>query len=229
MSVVWRIKSRFWTVVSRELENGLIESITTLRKGQGILPPGTELSRKYLAKDYKNLTLLCTGAGKSTRVSKICSPRRGLPSRGRCKSLRRGLDVANHGHECSDRFYNSPTVDRTVPKKNLGKDKSVFRGGGVQDSIYDVGKIINHYTPEGTRKSHPRVHDLRHQRLGKPRRGLQIRDTRMGFPCPFLSVVIASINPIRVSMICNPRRGLPSRGCRKSWTLGWDSLVPSGV
>ena len=36
-------------------------------------------------------------------------------------------------------------------------------------------------------------------------------------------------NPIRVSMICNPRRGLPSRGCCKSWTRGWDSLVPSTV
>ena len=54
-------------------------------------------------------------------------------------------------------------------------------------------KIINHYTPEGTRESHPRVHDLRHPRLGKPRRGLQIMDTRMGFPCPFRSVVIDSI------------------------------------
>ena len=34
-------------------------------------------------------------------------------------------------------------------------------------------------------------------------------------------------NPIRVSIICNPRRGLPSRGCGKSWTRGWDSFVPS--
>ena len=40
--------------------------------------------------DYKNLSRLCTGTGKSTRVSKICSPRRGLPSRGCCKSLTRG-------------------------------------------------------------------------------------------------------------------------------------------
>ena len=46
---------------------------------------------------------------------------------------------------------------------------------------------------EGTRESHPRVHDLLHPRLGKPRRGLQIIDTRMGFPCPFHSVVIDSI------------------------------------
>ena len=30
----------------------------------------------------------------------------------------------------------------------------------------------------------------------KPRRGLQIMDTRMGFPCPFHSVVIDSINPL---------------------------------
>ena len=46
---------------------------------------------------------------------------------------------------------------------------------------------------KGTRESHPRVHDLQHPRLGKPRRGLQIMDTRMGFPCPFHSVVIDSI------------------------------------
>ena len=47
---------------------------------------------------------------------------------------------------------------------------------------------------KGTRESHPRVHDLQHPRLGKPRRGLQIMDTRMGFPCPFHSVVIDSIS-----------------------------------
>ena len=33
-------------------------------------------------------------------------------------------------------------------------------------------------------------------------------------------------NPIQVSKTCNPLRGLPSRGCSKSWTRGWDSLVP---
>ena len=36
-------------------------------------------------------------------------------------------------------------------------------------------------------------------------------------------------NPIRVSKICNPRRGLPSRGCSKSWTWGWDSRVPPSM
>ena len=36
-------------------------------------------------------------------------------------------------------------------------------------------------------------------------------------------------NPIQVSKICNPRRGLPSRGCCKSWTRGWDSQVPPSM
>ena len=36
-------------------------------------------------------------------------------------------------------------------------------------------------------------------------------------------------NPILVSKICNPRRGLPSRGCCKSWTRGWDSWVPHSM
>ena len=61
-------------------------------------------------------------------------------------------------------------------------------------------KIINHYIPEGTRESHPRVHDLRHPRLCKPRHGLQIVDTRMGFPCPFRSVVIDSISLGHISL-----------------------------
>ena len=32
-------------------------------------------------------------------------------------------------------------------------------------------------------------------------------------------------HPIHVSMICNPWKGLPCRGCCKSWTRGWDFLV----
>ena len=46
-----------------------------------------------------------------------------------------------------------------------------------------------------TRESHSRVDDLRHPRLGKPRRGLQIMNTRKGFLCPLRSEVIDSINP----------------------------------
>ena len=55
-------------------------------------------------------------------------------------------------------------------------------------------KIINHHIEGGTRESHPRVQDLQHPRLGKPRRGLQILDTQMGFPRPSLNVVLDSIN-----------------------------------
>ena len=54
-------------------------------------------------------------------------------------------------------------------------------------------KIINHHVAGVTRESHPRVQDLQHPRLGKPRRGLQILDTRMGFPRPSRNVVIDSI------------------------------------
>ena len=36
-------------------------------------------------------------------------------------------------------------------------------------------------------------------------------------------------NPIRVSKIFNPRRGLPSRGCSKSWTREWDSRAPPSM
>ena len=55
-------------------------------------------------------------------------------------------------------------------------------------------KIINHHIEGGTRESHPSVQGLQHPRLGKPRHGLQILDTLMGFPRPFLSVVLDSIN-----------------------------------
>ena len=54
-------------------------------------------------------------------------------------------------------------------------------------------KIINHHIAEGTRESHPRVNDLQYPRLSKPRRGLQIMDTRIDFSCPVYNVVIDSI------------------------------------
>ena len=57
-------------------------------------------------------------------------------------------------------------------------------------------KIINHHIEGVTRESHPRVQDLQHPRLGKPRRGLQILDTRKGFPRPSLNVVLDSISLI---------------------------------
>ena len=57
-------------------------------------------------------------------------------------------------------------------------------------------KIINHHIEGETQESHPCVQDLQHPRLGKPRRGLQILDTRMGFPHPSFNMVLDSINPI---------------------------------
>ena len=48
MSVVWRVKSRFWTVVSRELENGLFKIFTSF--GQNI----AEFYDKHIL-----LTMLC--------------------------------------------------------------------------------------------------------------------------------------------------------------------------
>ena len=68
-------------------------------------------------------------------------------------------------------------------------------------------KIIKHHIEGGTRESHPRVQDLQHPRLGKPRRGLQILDTRMGFPRPSLNVVLDSISLILWCL-----------------TLGWDNI-----
>ena len=58
-------------------------------------------------------------------------------------------------------------------------------------------------------QSHPRVQDLKHPPLGKPRHGLQILDSRMGFPRPSLNVVIDLIS-INLSW---------------GWTLDWDKLV----
>ena len=49
---------------------------------------------------------------------------------------------------------------------------------------------INHYTPEGTRESHPNVHDLQSKTRLAESWMSQIIDTRMEFPCPFRSVVI---------------------------------------
>ena len=42
--------------------------------------------------------------------------------------------------------------------------------------------MINNHIQGGTWESDPRVQYMQHPRLGKPRHGLQILDTRMGFP-----------------------------------------------
>ena len=54
---------------------------------------------------------------------------------------------------------------------------------------------IYHHSVEGTRESHPSVHDLQSTTRLAESWMLQIMDTRMGFPCPFHSVVIDYFSP----------------------------------
>ena len=100
---------------------------------------------------------------------------------------------------------------RTSTPNDLEKSRLVC----VLDIFYTFldknEKKIKHHIEEGTRESHPRVQDLLHPRLGKPRRGLQILDTRMGFPRPSLNVVLDSIslyfreNTLILSLFCDNR------------------------
>ena len=64
-----------------------------------------------------------------------------------------------------------------------------------------VNKInrIYHHTVEGTRESHPSVHDLQSTTRLAESWMLQIMDTRMGFPCPFHNVVIDYFSPTPIS------------------------------
>ena len=59
---------------------------------------------------------------------------------------------------------------------------------------YKINRIY-HYTPEGTRESHPSVHDLPSTTRLAESWMSQIMDTRMGFPCPFRRVVIDYFSP----------------------------------
>ena len=70
--------------------------------------------------------------------------------------------------------------------------KTTFKWKWDEKSVGEI--IINHHMAEGRRKSHPRVRNLQHSWLGKPRCGLQIMCTRMWFPCPFRNLMIDSIN-----------------------------------
>ena len=80
--------------------------------------------KRLKAEDYKNLPRLCTGTGKSTRVSKICSPRRGLPSRGCCKSLTRGWISLSLYKVVVDYFSPTAFNPQTKPPTWLSKTTS---------------------------------------------------------------------------------------------------------
>ena len=91
---------------------------------------------------------------------------------------------------------NSPMTSQNVNAKQSRKVASSGRFRHILHIFWTrMRKIIKHHIEGGTRESHPRVQDLLHPRLGKPRRGLQILDTRMGFPSPSLNVVLDYISP----------------------------------
>ena len=80
---------------------------------------------------------------------------------------------------------NSPMTSQNVNAKQSRKVASSVRLRHILHIFrQEWEKIINHHIEGGTQESHPCVQDLKHTRLGKPRRGLQILDTRMGFPRP---------------------------------------------
>ena len=68
----------------------------------------------------------------------------------------------------------------------------------------DENNRIYHHTVEGTRESHPSVHDLQSTTRLAESWMLQIMDTRMGFPCPFHNVVIDYFSPTPFILINNP-------------------------
>ena len=90
---------------------------------------------------------------------------------------------------------NSPMISQNVNTKQRRKVASRVHFRLILHILDKMRKIINHHIEGGMRESHPCVQDLQHPRLGKPRRGSQILDTRMGFPRPSLNVVLDSINP----------------------------------
>ena len=86
-------------------------------------------------------------------------------------------------------------TSQNVNAKQFRKVASSVRLRHILHILTRMRKIIKHHIEGGIRESHPRVQDLLYPRLGKPRRGLQILDTRMGFPRPSLNVVLDSISP----------------------------------
>ena len=81
-------------------------------------------------------------------------------------------------------------------------------------------KIINHHIEGGTRESHPRVQNWQHPRLGRPRIGLQILNTRMGFPHPSLNVVLDSISPFQCIRNISVPMGKLQKKCEREAVSG---------
>ena len=97
-----------------------------------------------------------------------------------------GLTQAKYTWPCKHRVLLSTTLWRH--KKSTPtwqeEDGNCFFAVGFKH-FASRRKIIKHHIARETQESHPHVQDLQHPRLGKPRRGLQIMDTRMGIPRSF--------------------------------------------
>ena len=83
---------------------------------------------------------------------------------------------------------------------NISPDVNI----GGYSCLKSENNRIYHYTPEGTRESHPSVHDLQSTTRLAESWMSQSMDTRMGFPCPFRSVVIDYFSPTPLISLNNP-------------------------
>ena len=85
----------------------------------------------------------------------------------------------------------------TAQNVNVQQSRKVASSVRFISVLYNLDKNENNnQSPHWGRggEPHPRAQDLQHPRLGKPRQGLQILDTRMGFPRAYLNVVLDFIN-----------------------------------
>ena len=159
----------------------VIESITSLRKGL-----------------IESNTTLREGRGNPIRVSKICNPRRGLPSRRCSKSWTRGWDSrVPPSMWCSIIFLILDQNCKICLKRTL--DASF-----LDCLALTFCDVIGELLPEWACLT------------------LQ-RGTTFLLTSKLADIPVSRVrkgDPIRMSLTCNPRRDLPSRGCRKSWTRG---------
>ena len=140
----------------------------------------------------------------------------------------RGLTQAKYTWPCKHWVLPSITLwrhiqyyDVTRSRRQYGEKRmkiNVIYGFFIVDLIQFASrrKIINHCVAGGTRESHPRVQDLQHPWRGKPRRGLHILDTRMGFHLPSRNMVIDSINLTKVYSYA--RYQVCTDKCHQEWT-----------
>ena len=106
-----------------------------------------------------------------------------------------GFSQDKIGIKCSESFIFFITVSMEKFQK-IGYLNHVRKGVVACPKLECIWtNRIYHYTPEGTKESHPSVHDLQSTTRLAESWMSQIMDTRMGFPCPFRGVVIDYFSP----------------------------------